>query len=401
MSRAAALLCCSVCMWALRAGAEAPRCRVAVDVEPARAVVGQQLVYSAQIQQRRDVTALSWEEPLRFPAFRVEWLPGLTGDAPLERDGESYQAFSERRALFPAHAGALRIPAAAIRCSTGSGEEIVRIPALEVAVDPVPSEGRPPAWRGLIGPVEVARSVSPDGVAVGGSLRVSVVVRGEANLWMANEPGDPLRGIGGVEVFARPPELSRDAGRRLGVRRYFAFDLVPHESGTLTLPPLRVPYFDPIRAVFDEARAPAIELEIAPPEPMPAPPAATPTPRPAPGPSGPGSGALVLVALLGGAVLWLVISRFRSTASPDAAPTARALLEEARRAAAQGDQDASLRAAERAVEEALAQREPGDGPANRAARALLEQLQRARYGQHANPPSLDQIQATLTTLDRT
>lgn len=382
------------------AAAEPPRCIVEVEVEPAHVVVGQQLLYTVRIVQRRDVESLEWEQPLSFPAFRAEWLPGISADAPLRYAGEGYQAFLERRALFPAGMGLLEIPAAALRCGGPDGEEIVPIPAARVRVDGVTDVGRPDDWIGLIGPVVVSRTVSPAAIAVGGSLRVSVVVQGDTNLWAANDPGAPLRGLPGVEVFERPAELSRDAGRRLGVRRYFSYDLVPHDPGPLTLPAVRVPYYDPGRGLYDTATAPPLRVEVAPGAPPD--PARPPTPTPtaeAPAPSGSrGPGALLLVALLGGAVLWLVVGRFRRTTAGPGSETPGSLLAEARRAAASGEREHGLRAAQRALEAALARSAGAKGEAGREARALIDELERARFAADCAAPDLARVEAALEAL---
>ena len=100
---------------------------------------------------------------------------------------------AERRALFPAHAGRLTVPGAALRCAAPDGEEIVPIPALEVLVDPLPPEGRPEGFGGLLGPVAVTARVTPRRVALGETLRVSVLVQGDTNVWDAPSPRGGVR----------------------------------------------------------------------------------------------------------------------------------------------------------------------------------------------------------------
>ena len=67
----------------------------------------------------------------------------------------------------------------------------------------------------------------------------------------------------------RPPELARDAGRWLRLRRYWTYDLVPRRAGRLELAEIRVPYFDPGTRRFAEAvlEPIAIDVAAAPPDP--------------------------------------------------------------------------------------------------------------------------------------
>ncbi len=290
---------------AAEASGEAPLCEASLHLEAEHALVGQQILYEIHILRRKDVTQLAWDPAPGFPAFRAEWLPGISGDAPVIRDGESYDLYRERRALFPARAGVLAVPPAGLRCATAGGEELVAVPGGRVAVEPVPEPGRPAGYDGLVGPVEVSVTASPAALALGGSVRISVALRGRANLWDA---GAPLAAAAwpDAELFAHPPELSRDAGRELRLRRYFVYDLVPRREGRLRIPAVAVAWFDPETRRYRVAESLALEVAVGP-----APAAAAPAER-APGgaedPVAPGGdgrrtwgvllGALVLVAAL-------------------------------------------------------------------------------------------------------
>jgi hypothetical protein len=386
-----------------------PRCEVSAEVQPARSFVGQQLHYRLRILRRRDVGSLEWATPLSFPTFRSEWLPGIAGDTRVEREGETWLVFAERRALFPAHAGRLTVPGAALRCASPDGEEIVPIPALEVLVDPLPPEGRPEGFGGLLGPVAVTARVTPRRVALGETLRVSVLVQGDTNVWDAPSPRAALEAAG-VEVFEHPAELARDAGRALVLRRYFTFDLVPRRSGLLRLPELRVPYFDPVARRYAEASAQLAAVEVVEAAPAPAggdvrpariPPAAQ---RRAPVWLA-AAGAAALAGALALALAW----RRRRRAAP-ASPRAETerWLAAARAAERRADAEAAAAAAGRALRAALraapglsaeeiAAGLPAEGPAHEAGR-LLAQLERARFAAGAARPALAEIEASIERL---
>jgi tetratricopeptide (TPR) repeat protein len=302
---------------------------------------------------------------------------------------------SEHRALFPAHPGRLRIAGASVRCRAADAEEVVPVPAVEAEIEALPAEGRPADFAGLVGPVSWSASLTPERVVLGGSARLSVVVIGSGNTWLAPSPAPQLAAVPALEVFERPAELARDAGRELRWRRYLAFDLVPHRAGPLALPALRLPYFDPAARAYAEARLalPALDVREAPPE----------AAREAPAPAAPARPALdlarwrpaALAAALGALALAAAALRRGRRRGERAAPErdATSWLREARAAQARGDADAAAAAAERALRHAL--EGVPEGRWSRSAAALLARVERGRFAQGAERPSLDELEGLL------
>jgi hypothetical protein len=246
------------------AGAEVPLCRTSVEVEPDRGVVGQQILYRLRILRRRDVKEIDWEQNLGFPGFRAEWLPGILRDESVDRAGESYRVYEERRALFPVRPGALEIPGAGLHCATADWQERVPIPAATVEVSALPATSQPADFSGLVGPVEAALTVTPREVALGEAARISVLVQGPANLWEVRSPLAGAFSLPDAELFSRPRQMARDVGRRLTLRRYFSYDLVPRREGTIRIPEIRIPYFDPDSGRFEQVVLRASELRVTP-----------------------------------------------------------------------------------------------------------------------------------------
>jgi hypothetical protein len=382
------------------AAVEPPLCRARLALEPHEAYVGQPVLHRVLIEQRRDVADLRWEESLSFPAFRSEWIPSTTGPG----TSEATLLVEERRVLFPARAGRLALPGAVLVCEGAGRVERVAIPPAElVALEP-PAAGRPAGWQGLIGPVEITLYATPDRVTLGESVSVSVMVRGETNVWAAPAPFAGAFAPEQAELFDRPAELARDSGRRLELRQYYGFDLVPRRAGTLALPELHVPYFDPATRSFREARAPGVAIEVAPRAAEPPGPAAAAEPEPGAEDETmrPGAAVAVAVAALtalggGAAGFWLarrggpLAPRGSACAGPEPEREARARLAAA---LAARDATAAAAAATRALRlalegvlpgarggtaEELAERARDD--AARALVALLARLETARFAE--------------------
>jgi hypothetical protein len=180
----------------------------------------------------------------------------------------TFVAREEERALFPTHAGVFEIPEASLRCTIrGRGpdparSEIIRVPPVQVRIVLPPTQGRPDDFAGAVGPLWVQTSIGAREIHLGESLSVSILLRGAGNLW---DLPSPLREDAfDAEVFLRPSETDVEAGEQLYLRRYFRFDLVPHEIGPLRIPAVRLPYYDPRTGRYAVAEAASVTVNVLP-----------------------------------------------------------------------------------------------------------------------------------------
>jgi hypothetical protein len=382
------------------AHAEPPVCRAEVLLEPERAVVGQQVRQRVRIERLGDVVRVDWLVPPSFANARVELLPSEPRPR-VTRDGVAYEVHDEVRALFPERPGRMRLPGASLRCAReGGGAQDVDLPDAVLDVDPLPAAGRPPGFTGLVGPLWLHLTVTPERVALGASVRVALMARGGGNVWLLDEPF-ARDAFPGTEVFPRPPELAFERGRDLIARQHIGLDLVPRRTGRLRIPALAVPYFDPDGGIYRVATTGEVEVlveEQAKGAPLaPEVRGATPLARA----SGPGTARVValggMVALAAAATWWWR----RRRADVGRADLA---LERAAEARAAGDTPGELAAFARALRAALEPHVPGvaalsveelrardlAAPAL-AAVGLLEAVERARYEPGVAPPSAEQV----------
>jgi len=241
------------------ARAEAPPCIASAEVEPERPFVGQQVLYRARILRREDVDQVEWVQPPAFPDLRAEWLPGRAEDTRVTRHGARYLVREDQRALFAAWDGRIALPTFELRCAG----RIVPLPGPSLDVRRLPQARRPADFSGLIGPIEVRTRVDRASLPLGQSLRVSVRVRGDANLWDLQPPLAELEAAG-VEVFRRPAQLDVEAGERLYLQRHFPLDVVPRAEGRLEIPSVRIPYYDPRSGRYALATSEPIAIDVGP-----------------------------------------------------------------------------------------------------------------------------------------
>ena len=399
------------------ARAEPLPCLASVSLEPERAVVGQQVLYRLQILRRASVSSVRWAEPLSFPSFRAEWLPGRSPDPAISGIGGHFLVFEERRALFAARAGDLAIPPARLACDIGDPEPVeVEVPGANLHVDPIPNGGRPADFTGVVGRVGVTSRASSARVALGSAVVLDVTIEGAANVWAA---AAPLASIAGADLHPRPPALALDPGPELLARRSFVYDVVPRRVGAIAIPSMRVPWFDPERGAFEVAEAPTLELAV---DEAPAPSAQAPAPtrpqRSAPPPE-PGKADSSWRWALGSALALIAASSLFAAArfaiwrrAPRRA--ARAHLARAAEALGRGEAQEGSRALAAALRAALEVRLPGaralaveeirarcaqDAAAGEAVEALAS-LERSRFARvPASPtPALERVRALVRRL---
>lgn len=352
------------------AGGEVPPCRVEVAIDPPRAFVGEQVVWRLRVLRRADVDAMHWGRPPTFPAFRAEWLPGLASAETHEEDGVAVRPYEERRALFPARAGRLVVPLSELVCVRGGEEHLVPIPEVALEAVPPPTEGRPEGWQGLVGPVQLSSSIAPRRVRLGEAVRVALVAQGPANLWDAPSPLEGAFDPEEAELFPVRRQLARDAARRLTLRRYFTYDVVPRRTGRLQIPASRLVTWEPERAAWRVAEAPGATILVepaladeaseafAPEDAAPAQPSAD-----AGGDGGPGAAALVaaLAVAAAAALAAFALARRRGRREAPEAADEDAWLARARRAEEAGDLEGAADALARALRVALGRALPGAG----------------------------------------
>jgi len=388
------------------ARAEAPACRADALLEPARAVVGEQVLYRVRVQRRDDVVRVDWAQPPVLPNLRAEALPPEPR-ADVRLDGVVYHVHDEVRALFPERAGALRLGGAALRCELEAGEaQQLPVPEARLEVEALPEAGRPPGFSGLVGPLLLHLTVTPERVELGQALRVAVLARGTGNLWVLEQPF-PEDAFGSAEVFERPAELALERGSGLFLRQHLALDVVPREAGLLRVPALAISYFDPVRDTYRVATTEEVQVQVE--ERAEGTLVQSDLPvRQAPPVEGAGGGWRTPLAAVLAAGAGVAAWRWRRRAADPSGAAWRA----AAAARRSGDLDAEQRELARALRNALARHAPHlaslsgeelaalpDLPAAaRAAASLLKALERARFERGAPAVDAQQVARALRDL---
>jgi hypothetical protein len=127
------------------------------------------------------------------------------------------------------------------------------VPHATLTVEALPVDGRPDDFSGLIGPLSAHATLERERLAAGEGTVLSVTVEGRQTD-LAKRP--PLRLIG-AQCYAKDESGGNES-------RTFRWDIVPATPGTITIPPLHFPYFDPGSRSYRSVDTEALSLAVLP-----------------------------------------------------------------------------------------------------------------------------------------
>ncbi len=248
-----------------------------VEAEASRrqVFVGEPVLLSFYLVTQTSVAGLELAEAPSFSGFWVEELPREENPtpAPVTRDGETYQRFAVmRRLLYPTRAGTLFVPSLTFRVAiprrigffadpTGTGVVTRASEPVEITVLPIPASEA--EYGGAVGTFRLAASVDRREVQLGEAVQLRVAVEGKGNLkWVDRAPQVE---VAGAKVY--PPKVVdklRATPAGLVGERAWEFVVVPETAGTLVLPALAFPHFDPSARSVRLAESPPIPITVRP-----------------------------------------------------------------------------------------------------------------------------------------
>jgi len=249
-------------------------------------------------------------------------------------EAETYDLYVSFQSAYPLNAGPLTIPPARLAWVQPSGRQFsgaesrqaVESAPLGLSVRPLPDAGRPADFDGPVArELRIEYELGASSARAGAALPVAIVVTGAGNLalWPPPRAAWPAT----VRVYQEGTEgAARPFGARIGGSKKFRFGIVPDSAGSLALPALDYPFFDPGSGGYRSAHAAAIVVPVL--EAAPVADRRNPLPLELPGSESPAERLLALpgavLALLAGLPLLLLgaltLWRGRRPRPPRAAP---------------------------------------------------------------------------------
>ena len=257
-----------------------PEVFLRAEVQPARPVVGQQVLYTIYLYTREDIAAIS---PTGIPTFRGFWvrdipLPQQLPTEMVDIDGRRYGRVPLlKKALFPLRPGLCRLEPATIDLTVQRYDrefffgppvarpEPIRLQAAAQAVDVQPLPPAPPGFGGAVGQIALSAQLEPKEVHLGEAATLTVRLSGVGNLQGVQEPR--LKAPPGLDLLP-PQQEGKDDLNGTAVRgtRIWRYAVVPERAGRFTLDAPKVTYFDPAESRYQVAATPDLALTaLAPP----------------------------------------------------------------------------------------------------------------------------------------
>lgn len=246
---------------------EAAQVRHSVDHKTA--YVGQQITYTFSFYQAEQLYGEVQYNPAETPGFVAESLPNPPqGTESL--NGRPYQVQRRQKALFATSPGKHVIGQTSVSVATDpfSGPHDLIAKALTINVLPLPAAGQPANFTGAVGSFAVTLSVDRQAVRAGETVNCTVQVRGIGNVRSLGAP--QLKLPDWVRVYKTPEKRTLSPGGGggalsvMGGVATFPYMLLPKQAGTLTLPSLEYPYFDPKTGTYRVAHSQPVQIVVAP-----------------------------------------------------------------------------------------------------------------------------------------
>ena len=121
-------------------------------------------------------------------------------------------------------------------------------------VKPIPEQGKPEGFSGLVGDFRLKGSVSKSTIAAGETVTITLLIDGEGLLEALGEVKVANDSIG--KVYADKPVSDVSfTGDVIRSKRELKYALVPQRAGTYDLGPVVIPFFNTKSGVYEELRA--------------------------------------------------------------------------------------------------------------------------------------------------
>ncbi len=239
-------------------------------VDKSRPTVGEQVTVTVYLY-----TTIGGQPQLtREPTTEGFWVHDLLGPVHSPRPerqivhGIPFRVYVLRRvAAFPLRSGELRIGAPELRLEQTSvfgmmrgGGAVVERRGVPLTIDVAPLPDPVPAGGAVVGNYEMEASVDRSSANVGDAITLVVKVRGTGNL---NDVRVPLPALPGLRVLEPEvhDEISSDADL-VGGERTIRYLLIVEAPGQVTIPALRLAYYDPTARRYGRTDTAPIPLTL-------------------------------------------------------------------------------------------------------------------------------------------
>lgn len=255
-----------------------------VTANKRRVYVNEPVILTYKIYTRVSVTQFGISKLPETPGFWVEEFPGSNQPVTHEEilDGKRYIVAEIRKmALFPTDAGTKTVSPMSIECDVRvqtrrrsifdsffddpffgrTVRQIVTSKPVTIEVMPLPSEGKPSDFSGLVGSFNLTATVDKQAVKTNEAITLNVKISGKGNIKMIPAPQLEL-----PPDFERyEPKVTEKIDRtENGITGYknYEYVLIPRYPGQQRIKPVTLSYFDLGIGQYRTVRSPEIVIDV-------------------------------------------------------------------------------------------------------------------------------------------
>ena len=240
-------------------------------VDKAKIYVGEQLTATWRIFTRADIIKYRnlsepkhedfWSEDLFSPGGHLSW------DRTTVKGRDYVVALLMKKALFPLKAGKLTISSLEAEATTletafyANASASRKSSPISVEVMPLPADGRPAGFESAnVGQFQLQASVDRDKIVAGAAVTWKVTLRGTGNIRQVRLP--KLGKVDGWKLYEPTVRENITPGEPMQGEKVYTFIAQPERGGTLALPAIALPYFDPATAKYATTSTNPINVTI-------------------------------------------------------------------------------------------------------------------------------------------
>ncbi len=139
--------------------------------------------------------------------------------------------------------------------------KIVSSNPVNINVLPLPDQGKPKGFTGIVGDFTITGSVDKKNLTTDDAVTYTVEISGEGHIGSLTEPEIRFPGI--FETY--DPEITKSiqrTGTRISGKKIFKYVLVPREPGTFRIESVKYPIFNPRTKKYQILSSAPVELHI-------------------------------------------------------------------------------------------------------------------------------------------
>jgi len=249
-----------------------PKVWIEIELDKERYYVGEPILLSVLIYRTGNVYLNLARSRIEMPDLGDFWTEEIETESfsreRVNRDGEAYyRSLAIARLMYANKTGTLTIdPATAdLAVMVGSRFEIPRSAVrnsepLEIEILPLPDQGKPVGFEGLVGSFTLTSEIDAERVETGESLSLNVTLEGFGNMAVLTE-AKPMVNDGSFEIFdGGPPEIERLRG--IARKKTWRYALVAAKEGTHRIKAPSLSYFDPDSGRYETTGGETFTVEV-------------------------------------------------------------------------------------------------------------------------------------------